>query len=114
MLNFKDIYSIEDGNQFLAKFNPEVCQKYLTWFRSKIAAMIREIPEGASYPDTVASVLGNGGYELTMFQGVMALKDGYITNITDEFLRTPFSKLAKRYLDWDFGDDYFKAFSKRD
>ncbi|HNW19958.1 MAG TPA: hypothetical protein PKK28_01580 [bacterium] len=112
--NFKDIYSIEDNNQFLAKFTPEICQNYLDWFKLKIAAMIREIPEGARYPDTAASVLGNGGYELKMFQGVMALKDGHISNITDEFLKTPFSKLAKQYLDWDVGDDYFKAFSKRD
>lgn len=112
--NFKDIYRTTDVNEFLSKITPDVCREYEDWLKLNILAMAHEIPEGARYPDTLASVIGNGSDELMMFQGVMALKDGHVSNITDELLRTPFSKLAKQYLNWDVGDDYFKTFSKRD
>ena len=111
---FKDIYRTTDVNEFLSKITPDVCREYEDWLKLNILAMASEMPEGARYPDTLASVIGNGSDELMMFQGVMALKDGHVSNITDELLRTPFSKLAKQYLNWDIGDDYFKTFSKRD
>lgn len=111
--NFKDIYRTTDVNEFLSKITPDVCKEYEDWLKLNILAMANEIPDGARYPDTLASVIGNGSDELMMFQGVMALKDGHFSNITDELLRTPFSKLAKQYLNWDVGDDYFKTFSKR-
>lgn len=107
--------SLEDFKKEFTDDNKDLFKEALEQY---IRVMIHErITDKVSgrYPDTVASVLGNGDYMVGILQRVMAVEDGKPQDM-NEILPQPFSKIAERYLGIDvleLDKEYFKHFSPR-
>jgi hypothetical protein len=104
--DFKKKFTEDDKDLF-----KEALEQYL---RVMIHERITDKVSGR-YPDTVASVLGNGDYLVGILQRIMAVEDGKVQDM-NELLPQPFSKVAEKYLGIDaleLDKEYFKHFSPR-
>lgn len=65
------------------------------YLQKEVVGIAERVPEGSSYPDTVATVLGNGGEAWQFLRAVVSAKQGGNIMEPDNFSRLSFSEVAQ-------------------
>jgi|GEM_PF-1440512 len=104
-----------DLSSFEQNFTDADRKLFVRCIKQSLKNQINEKVATGRYPDTIASVLTNGGEAVGVFLRIASQKEGKVLDI-DQFLAMPFSKAANEYLGLDVHKiipNYFQNYSPR-
>jgi hypothetical protein len=111
--NFSKLFADGTMESFKKEWTKDVPEHYKEYLKHSILAWAKNVPEGKTYIDNITSL--KRGDDDNILQGIMALKDGFVTKIEDVG-KMSFSKFVKKYLDLNVEEidkNYFQHFSRR-
>lgn len=79
---------------FTGKFDINKTPLLVAFLAKDLVAIAKDVPTGSRYPDTIAGVIGDGGYVWQYLRAILVTKQGRMIEPGD-FSRLPFSAVAK-------------------
>jgi hypothetical protein len=111
--NFSQTISGGYEESFKKIWTDEYLEHYKQYIKQSVLTAMAEQLTDMKHSDTVDEIKRSKN-ELLVFQGIMAIKDGFVTEIED-IKKLPFSSVSKKYLDLEVEDidkKYFQHFSR--